>query len=449
MFDLTKEIKLEPRWQKIYRWFRFLVYAAFILSFLYLGYVFLFPSRYFLFSFSSPSSLRNNILEPRNSSNDSLENGEIKKEEILIFDAILPPSEGNFSRIKVDIDLKKDSALIQKNELIVVKSYQSFFYPLGDPVGFKDGDLVKNKGNYYLVSQGKLRKFSASQAMKNLGFSLDNFEEVGKEELKYNPAGDNITDPKNYPDDILIKIEGNYYKFKDNKLHSFINSNAYLSQYFDYQAINRDGDFLNKYELAEEKLGFSSGALLSYGESAFIVSNNEILPIDSPATFESMGFNWDDITPASSEEIGNYERGKLFTDKRSHPDGTIFAGKESGKYYLVQDGAKREIIGSNILRSYLKKNPVLVDEKGLNTKVDCQLKKNSSFFGKSYGCFISINGLSKMVGNDYRFEVTFSSDIQARELNLTFQKTVNWNNLKLSLIDIEQRIVSRYYGQPK
>lgn len=449
MFDLTKEIKLEPKWQKIYRWLRFLVYAVFILSFLYLGYVFLFPSRYFLFSFSSPSSSKNNILEPHNSSNDSLENGEIKKEESLIFDVVLPPSEGNFSRIKADIDLKKDSALIQKNELTAVKSYKSFFYPLGDPVGFKDGDLIKNKNNYYFVSQEKLRKFLNPQVLGNLGFGVNNFEEVGEEELKYNLTGENITNWQNYPDGTLIKAGDNYYKFKDQKLYAFASTNAYLSQYSDRQAIKKDIDFLDKYELVPDILGFASGMLLSYGESAFIVSGSEILPIDSPITFESMGFNWDDIIPASSEEIGIYERGKLFTVNRPHPNGTIFAGKESGKYYLVQNGAKREIIGSHIIKSYLKKNPVLVDEKGLNTKVDCQLKKNSSFFGKSYGCLISINSLSGTFGNDYRFEASFFPDIQVRELNLTFQKTVNWNNLKLSLIDIEQKIVSRYYGQPK
>ncbi len=285
--------------------------------------------------------------------------------------------------------------------------------------------------------------------MKNLGFGPDNFEEVEEGEMKYNPAGDNITDSKNYPDAALIKIGDNYYKFQDNKLHAFISSNAYLSQYFPKQAIEKDEGFLNKYELAEEKLGFASGTLLSCGESAFIVSGSEILPIDSPITFESMGFNWDDVISVSSEEIGIYERGKLFTDKRSHPDGTIFAGEESGKYYLVQNGAKREIIGSHIIKSYLKKNPVLVDEKGLDTKANCQFKENFNFFRKSYGCLVSINSLNKTAGNDYRFEASFSSNIQVEGLSLTFQKTVSLNNLKLSLIGIEQKIISRYYGQPR
>lgn len=336
MFDLTPEIKLEPKYQKTYRRLRALAGAAFIFGFLYLGYIAFFPSSYFFFSFAVPSS-KNNLSDPRSYQNVVIKNGEIKKEEGLIFDAFLPASEGNFSEIEVGINLDKKSSSIQEGKISLAKSYQSFFYPLGDPV------IVK----------------------------------------------------------------------------------------------------------AEDKPGFTGGTLVSYGGSVFIVSGNEILPINSPAAFESRGFYWDDIIPVSSEEIGIYEKGKLFTADQPNPDGTIFAGKESGKYYLIQNGGKRELIGSDVTKSYLKKNPVLVDEEGLAKKNNCQLKEKFSLFGKSYGCLIAIENLGQIPGNDYRLEADFSSDIKIKDVKITFQKIINWNNLRSVLAEIKQRIITRYYGQPQ
>ncbi len=336
MLDFTKEIKLEPKWQKRYQRLRVLAYAAFIFGFLYLGYLSFFPPARFLYSFAALSS-KNNLSNPRDLQNTVIKNGEIKKEEGLVFDAFLSASEGNFSKIKVDIKLDKKSSPIQKGEILLAKSYQSFFYPLGDP--------VKDK--------------------------------------------------------------------------------------------------------VEDKPGFAGGTLLSYGGSVFIVSGNEILPINSPAAFESRGFYWEDVIPVSGEEIGIYEKGKLFTADKPDPNGTIFSDKESGKYYLIQNGAKRELVGPDVIKSYLNKNPVLVDEEGLLKENGCQWKEKFSLFGKSYRCFIAIENLSQIPGNDYRFEAVFSPDIKIKEAKVVFQKTINWNNPRSSLADIKQRIISRYYGQPQ
>src|SRR4030042_3571681 len=131
MFNLTKKIKLESKWQKIYQRLRILVCAAFIFGFLYLGYLSFFPSARFLVSFAAPSS-KNNLSDPRNSQNTVIKNGEIKKGKGLVFDAFLSASEGNFSKVKLDIKLDEKSSLIQNGEILLAKSYQSFFYPLGD-----------------------------------------------------------------------------------------------------------------------------------------------------------------------------------------------------------------------------------------------------------------------------------------------------------------------------
>jgi len=67
--------------------------------------------------------------------------------------------------------------------------------------GFKDGTLLKNSDDYYLVSDGKLRKFKDGHMLSVLGFSSDSFQEITTNELDYNEQGDNISDIANYPND--------------------------------------------------------------------------------------------------------------------------------------------------------------------------------------------------------------------------------------------------------
>lgn len=444
MFDLTQEIKLEPKWRKRYRILQFLLYLIFILLCLFLYYLVLFPSHSFVFSFSNFNSLKNTLRDPRISEDQLLQNGNLKSGEKLIFDSVLTPAEGKFSEIEVNFDLPNGSPSLSGESILVRKSYRAFFYAEGDPVGFHDSSLIQNRGNYYIVSQKKLRKISSLNTLKLFGYDPKSFETVSDEELKYNDPSEDITSAENYPDDALIKIGSDYYKFKGQQLFRFVSSNAYLSQYSPEQALEKNADFLQKFKVSNELLGFASGTLFSYGQSVFITSNDEILPIDSPVTFEAMGYNWSDVVPATSEEIGIYKKGKLFTIYRPHPDGTIFARKESGTYYLVENMKKREIGGEHIIKSYLKKNPVLVDDKGLEIENKCVLEKKFSFFKNSYGCKINIESLGPIIGDDYQFETTPGADASLETANVSFKKLFSRDNFKLSNLGIINKIRMNY-----
>ena len=54
-------------------------------------------------------------------------------------------------------------------------------------------------------------------------------------------------------------------------------------------------------------------SLLSTPNSVFLTNQDKIWPIADTITFESMGFNWNDLQNSNSEEIGGYEKQKLFT----------------------------------------------------------------------------------------------------------------------------------------
>jgi hypothetical protein len=332
MLDLTKNIQLSPTWQKRYSILRFFVYLLFLASASYFSYKVLFPSLPFYFFFETPNATKNTIIEPRLPGNATLKKGAVAGGN-LVFDTTLSSFKGEFSQVKVNFTLEKNSPEIDSGTITLRKSYRAFFYPEGDPITAPLEDLSK----------------------------------------------------------------------------------------------------------------FPSGSLLSNGISAYITENNNIFPINNTITFESMGFDWADVIPASSDEIGAYVKGKLFTIASPHPDGTIFVTQDKSRYYLIEGGKKRELVGQAVINSYLKRNPILVDEKSLETQSQCDLKATWSIFNKSYSCVVPLDNLRAMAGNDYQYEINFGDDIEVKEADATFGKTLNWNNLISSLSNIKNRIL--YGGQ--
>jgi len=222
-----------------------------------------------------------------------------------------------------------------------------------------------------------------------------------------------------------------------------VSEKAFLTQYNAKQAIEKDKDFLDNYEVSEELIGFADGTLISYGISAFIVSRGKIHPINNTVTFESMGFGWENVIPVDGEEIGIYEKTKLFDIDQPHPDGTIFADQETGRTYLIENGTRRIFATRKVIDSYLQKDPILADEKGLQKEELCIMRKNFGF-AKKYSCTLQLDGVSDFHGNDYQFKLASDSDVQFSEIKVIFKKNFNSKNLRFSLGDIKNKIKLNY-----
>jgi hypothetical protein len=441
-FDFTKEIALEPSWKKKYFYSRIFVYALFLASVFYLAYLLLFPSAPFTFSFLNPNSSKNTLVDPRNDREEKLSNGKISANQKIIFNANL---DGTFSKASVQFSLDNKSAQAVSGNVSIRKSFRSFLYPTGKPMGFPDGSLLKNKGNFYAVSQGKLRRFANENVTNALGFNQEAFLEVADEELDYNDKGYAI-DSVNYPEDSLFRIQDNYYQLRGGQLSEFISEKAYLTRYNAGQAIQKDASFLNNYPLSENKIGFADGSLVSFDIGAYVVSENNIYPIADPRTFELMGFSWDDVIPISEDDLAFYARQPLFTINDPHPNGTIFLEKEDGKYYLIENGQKRELTGLNIVKIYLKRKPIEADKASLTVSSSCRIRKNGIIW-KTYSCEVDLRPFQNLSGNDFELASNFDSDVQAANVSVTFKKSFDHENMRLALADIKNKIILNYVGQ--
>jgi hypothetical protein len=441
MFDLTKEITLDKINLRLYRRLQLSLYLAAILAAFYLAHLILFPSQNYFFSFVNPNSSQNNITSPTLKNEEALPGGKISAGDMLTFDTTLT---GDYSKAKISLTLNKKSAAPDSLALTVRKSYQAFFYDEGAPLGFKNGSLLENNNNFYIISDGQLRKFQNANVLEKLGYSTEDFLKVADEEMRYNSTGADIGKNENYPNQALFKINGNYYILENQQLKKFVSDQAYLSQYSDNQALAKDSSFLNTFPVSKDLAGFADGTLLANGTGAYIQSQGKIFPINNAATFLAKGFQWERLISAGEDEIALYEKTKLFKISDPHPDGIIFETQEDSAYYLIRDGKKHLLPGPNIAASWLGKNaavPVL--KRSLAQTAECVLQKNN-FNASDYSCDIPITGFSGFLGQDFEFSFSAKNDAKIDSLSVSFSKDMTNANFRSSVKGILNRIISTY-----
>lgn len=442
MIDFTNNIRLAGSWRKTYLYAKIATYLLFAIFVTFTAYKLLFPSFYFDYFFNITDAKKNTLFPPTNEQGTPLKNDVLSGGGVLSFNTSLI---GNFSDANMTLSLKDDSASPTQGSFTIQKSYQAFSYPLGETWGFKNGSLLTNGGAYYIISDGKLRKFSTLENLQALGFAKNMFLEASSQDLALTTNGETVAE-NSYPNGTLIRINDDYYQFQNEKLSAFVSEKAFLTGYERKQAIVKNIEFLKQFEQSEDLLGFADGTLVSSPQSVFFLSQNKSYPFNNVVTFESMGFAWEDVLEATSDEIGIYQKQKVLDIIQPHPDGSIFFDPANGSYWIVQEG-RRHLLGSEaIAKSYLRKKPVLINQAETEKKLDCTLEKKIWPL-RSYDCNIQISELENLIGNNYQFQGRLGDNINLAKLHVTLKKSFKLTSLKESLAEIKQKLIQNYYGE--
>lgn len=442
MFDLTKEIKLNPEMQKKYAISRAVLHIVFILSVAFVLYRILFPIVPLDFSMSNQNSSKNTLVSPRmEQSGQFPEKRFVNANEIFTFNA---NPVGEFSKISVTITLDKNEKSINGTPVKIRRSYQAFFYPKGEPVGFKNGTLLSTPdGAYYIVSNGLLRKFSSTDVILQLGYPKSSFISVSQDDLKYNKKGAEIRNTSNYPDDTTFLVDEKYYQLKNQKLAPFVSARAFLSQFDQSGAIAKKSDFLSLYPITETYLGFADGTLASSSDSVFIISEGRDYPVETAETFLAMGFDFENVIELTQDELNAHLKQKQFTHNDPHPNGIVFLDKNSNEYYIIENGFKKLLATEAIAKTYTtKQKPIIVDSKASELESSCALRKKL-LIANEYTCHTSLLNLTSAIGNDYKISTKFSNDVKIKNINATFSTPLKWTSLKNSASKIKARILAK------
>lgn len=441
IFDLTKEIHLDKDSQKKYTLLRSMLHVVFVFLMFFVAYFILFPTIPLDFDMNNPNANKNSLVTPRLAQTNIFpEKGIIPAKTNFIFDA---NPIGNFSNIEISFTTSKKMGNLENATVQLQKSYRAFFYPTGKEIGFKNGTLLyTTDGSYYMISNEKLRKFANPNVILQLGFPKSGFTEVSTESLKFNERGEEISDPNNYPDDSIFIIDENFYQLKNQQLVQFVSTNAFLSQFDPKVVISKDAEFLNKYPLSQSYLGFIDGTLASNADSVYILSEGKSYPIFSAVTFVSMGFDWNNIVPISSDELGMYDKQKLYTNDSPRPNGIIFFDQKYDRYYIIKNEEKLPISNVDILKTYPTKNAVVASSDDAAKKATCNLQKNL-FSSNIFSCQISLKEFNPLIGNDYQITLETTNGTNLSWINTTFSTPISVDSLKNSLSVIKNKIQNR------
>lgn len=237
-----------------------------------------------------------------------------------------------------------------------------------------------------------------------------------------------------------IFFENKNFQEKNDEIGNATISKSYQAFFYP------QGEDLTK-KISESNLNPDNGRLISSQETVYIIHESQKLPIDSPTTFEALGYNWNNVAPLDEESLSKYERGSLININDVHPDGTIFYTIDTNKYFYVSKGQKREIRGSKeIIDSYLEnKSSVSVIESAITSEQGCSLSDDIIF--ERYNCQLSIEDFVNYPGKDYRLSLDLEKQTQPEQVRIQLGEKITWNNIRNSLSKIKNRIILKYLTQ--
>ncbi len=343
----------------------------------------LFPVTLDIFDFDNPSSRDNSLIPHENPANISITTtGKMPSKESIVFNlgASAEDSQAHFNLL-----INKKSPLPKDIALTIRHGYQAAWLPKGEPI-------------------------------------------------------------KDFPARDFYTLDGVYYqRTSERTLDRFVSETAFLSRYPKEFAKPLTHEEFATYNLSENVIGFRPGVLTAYGEGVFIIMNDkEMRPVGSARIFQDLGYRFEDVQKISAEELGIYERGKIFLSGDRHPDGTLFQDTDSDQFFLVDQEELHEVLPGRYLDFLLSKTrPVLFSTKESLSAVSCQMIPNTFSYG--IHCDMPITTISASTGSNYEIMITNNGgDVHLNKLEARFTTAKNQNNLHFILAQIKDTFLTRF-----
>lgn len=200
-----------------------------------------------------------------------------------------------------------------EKQIITVKDNILDAYDLGDPIKYPNYSLVKtpDKKIYLLVDNTK-RLIKDTATFKKIGFNTEEIVSGTILDMSYYATGTTITVASTYTTGALlqnIKTGGVYY-VQDNKKAPIIDK-IFLSTKFKGRKITKVSvTELNKYQTIDP-IVFDSGTLIKSSDlpSVYIIEDGIKRAFVDGNTFETLGYNWNNVITVSPQLLAKYPSG--------------------------------------------------------------------------------------------------------------------------------------------
>ena len=155
-----------------------------------------------------------------------------------------------------------------------------------------------------------------------------------------------------YPDGSLLQAKGEdgVWLIQYGERRPITSRAALLSRFNPDNILQVDASTILKYPEGSA-IAFPNYSLLQAPTgTVFLIVDDERRGIDSTETFQAIGFDPDEVTPVTWDDLSAYKEGQNITIDTIYPQGHLLQDNTSGGVYFVQDSIKHPLISKTLLQ---------------------------------------------------------------------------------------------------
>jgi hypothetical protein len=186
-----------------------------------------------------------------------------------------------------------------------------------------------------------------------------------------------------YPDGSIIQAEGDprVWLIASGKKKPFANWSAFASRFHPSQIVKVSSEELQNYPLGDEIKFANYSIVQTPDKKIYLLVNKEKKQIISTTVFKKIGFNSEEIEPATVEDLASYSLGKAITATSTYVTGALLQDSKTGEIFYVENGVRSLVdkvllnikyLGEKItkkttkeLSAYTITTPILLDDGAL------------------------------------------------------------------------------------
>jgi len=173
-----------------------------------------------------------------------------------------------------------------------------------------------------------------------------------------------------YPDSSLLKVEDDpgIWLIENGKRRLFLNWSSFISRFDPKQILITTRSAIESYPIGQSVKFPDYSLVQTPDKQIYLLVGNEKRPFESLTAFKTIGFNVEEIEPASVEELAGYRTGTTITAKTTYVTGALLQDSKTGGVYYVENGTKAPLVDRIFLTTKFKDKPITkVSPEILNT----------------------------------------------------------------------------------
>lgn len=191
----------------------------------------------------------------------------------------------------------------------------------------------------------------------------------------------------------------------------------------------------------------AAGTLLTYGLGVgVIIDDTTISPINTATTLLALGYSFDHVRDSKSDNLSNYTKGKIFTIRSHHPDGTIFFFDDINKHYIIHNNQLLPLSPVEIASISPQRLATIITAQfaSRDTAETCAPRQSLlPWQSNHFNCTTDITNLAQFAGANYAITNGLTT-AELTEVTVTLTRARTIANATATIARIKQRLLANY-----